>query len=165
MQRIILALVLLSAAPAYAQYAPKTRALELGTLLNNIAGDASAATRTFAIGPKIGASLTTGDDRLEGYTWLDLRFNLSVHSAVTAVTLTCNTSEDGGTTEEVLQDCSVASGTCTSSDATWSKAVTGVKVWRWRVGIKNGKRAECTVAFTSGDATDRLTVKGKVVAP
>lgn len=165
MQRYTLALVLLLAAPAAAQVNNKTRVLELGTLINNVAGNAAAASLKFTIGPNIGSSLTTGDDRLEGYTWLDLRFNHSAHSAATAVTLSCTTSEDGGTTDDILQDCSLASGVCTSSDASWSKAVSATKVWRWRVGIKNGKQAECQVALTAGDGTDRITVKGKVIAP
>ncbi len=165
MQRIVLALVLGFPSLAAAQYAVKTRTLELGTILNNIAGNASASSRTFTIGPKIGSTLTTGDDRLEGYTWLDLRFNHNVHSAASAISLSCTTSEDGGTTDDLLQDCAVATGTCTSSDASWSKSLSGTKVWRWRVGIKNGKQADCVVTITDGDGTDRLTVKGKVIAP
>jgi hypothetical protein len=164
MLRLTLAL-LLAPSVAFAQLAPKTKTLELGTLLNNVSGNASASSLTFTIGPNIGTTITTGDDRLEGYTWLDLRFNHSAHSAATAVTMTCTTSEDGGTTKEILQDCTVASGACTSDDASWSKAVSGTKKWRWRVGIKNGKQAECVVALTAGDGTDKITVKGKVVAP
>ena len=165
MQRILLAIVLLAPSVALAQVTPKTRSLELGTVLNNIDLDGAAAVRTFTIGPSIGGtSLITGDERLEGYTWLDLRFAFT-YGASTDVGLTCTTSENGGTDEDTLQDCTLASGVCTSNDASWTKAVTASKKWRWRIGIKNGKRVKCVVTSTGAGASDQLTVKAKVVAP
>ncbi len=169
MQRISLALVLafavLAPAASNAQVTPKTRTLELGTVLSNIDLDGSATVRTFTVGPNIGASIITGDDRLEGYAWMDLRFSFTYGSS-TDVGMTCTTSENGGTDKDILQDCSIASGVCTSSDASWLKAsLTASKKWRWRVGIKNGKQAQCVITSTGAGGSDQLTVKAKVVAP
>lgn len=162
--RSIIAALALAPSLALAQYAPKAKTFEIGTLLNDIALNAGASTRTFTIGPLIGTGLTTGDDKLEGYTWLDLRFKFT-YSASSDVGISCTTSENDGTDEDIIQDCTIASGVCTSSDASWLKAVSASKKWRWRIGIKNGKRATCVVTSTGAGSSDKLTVKGKVVAP
>ena len=68
-----------------------------------------------------------------------------------------------GTNLFVLQDCSTASGVCTSSDASWSKAISAAdKKWVWRVDGTGMYYLSCTATVTNGTANEHITVSGMV---
>jgi len=142
----VIALLLL---PAIAQANdPRAMFSAKVTHIDDISLNAAAATRTFNL------------SNAQGYKLLVLTFNLSARASSTDVGLTCAVSDDGGTTKAELQDCSVSSGACTSSDASWSKTVSGVKVWPWRVNVLGFKWIECVITSTAAGAGDKLTVTG-----
>jgi hypothetical protein len=105
-------------------------------------------------------SFTISTSGARGYGLLTLYISLT-WDAASAVALTCTGSNDGNTTDYALQSCSVASGACTSSDASWSKAVTASKKWIWRVDVEGIEDIECTFTDTGGGASDTLTVYGQ----
>lgn len=123
-----------------------------GTLLSAVACNASAANRTL--------SLSNPD----GYGVAILQFDFT-YNAATAITLTCNVSLDGGTTYAPLQSCAVSSGVCTSTDASWSKAVSANDDWAWRIDFLSAPNVQCTVACTGGGASDTVTVYGRLTTP
>jgi hypothetical protein len=81
-------------------------------------------------------------------------------NSVTAITMSCTGSEDQNTTDFTLQSCVVASGACTSSNASWVKDPSGMttKNWVWRVDIEGVPDIECTFTDTGGDASDSIIV-------
>jgi hypothetical protein len=81
------------------------------------------------------------------------------YNASSTVTMQCTSSNDGGTTDYILQDCVTSSGTSTCSDLTWSKgSLAADKKWPWRIDTAGFVRLECTF-LCSGAGTDALTVK------
>lgn len=83
------------------------------------------------------------------------------NNSVTALTMTCTSSPDGGTTDHTLQSCTTAAGVCTSSNASWTKdpsAITSPKCWPWRVDIEGMANLECSFANTGGTAADTINV-------
>lgn len=82
-----------------------------------------------------------------------------VYNASATVTMTCTASNDDGTTDYKIQDCTMASGTCTSNDLSWSKASGAASSnWMWRIDSTGFVRLECTL-LCSGAGTDTVTVK------
>jgi hypothetical protein len=80
-------------------------------------------------------------------------------NSITAFNMTCTGSWDSGTTDYTLQGCANASGTCTSSAATWTKnpsAITSPKCWAWRVDTTGLPELECTFTTTGGGSGDVL---------
>jgi hypothetical protein len=91
-------------------------------------------------------------------TGVQVNYTDDATTATTAITMTCDVSLDSGLTWAALQDCSVSSGTCTSSDATWSKTVSSAsKNFFWRIDALSAPRLRCTLACTGGDANDTLS--------
>jgi len=125
---------------------------KLATLVNNLGLD---ATRSFTVAPC--------NDSGDCYSTLVLTLNHSVHNSATAIAMSCTATVDDGTTDATLQECAVANGVCTSSDASWSKAVSGTAVWAWRVDVRGYPSVTCTITDTGGDAADKITVKGVLV--
>lgn len=80
------------------------------------------------------------------------------NSAGTAVVMTCTGSNDDGTTDFALQSCAVSAGTCTSTDATWSNAVSGDEDWMWKVDTQGALSVTCSFTATGGDGSDVATV-------
>jgi hypothetical protein len=83
------------------------------------------------------------------------------NTSTSAVTMTCTASDDNNTTDYKMQSCTVSSGACTSSDASWTLDPdnTGTTYWVWRVDVEGYEDFECTFAFTGGEAADLLTAK------
>ena len=123
------------------------------TLINDVALNAAAGTRTFA--------LTEQDMR--GYGILTVFVDFA-HSAATDVQMVCSASDDQGTTDFPVQSCAVAAGVCTSTDANWTKAVAGNDEWIWRVDIVGIPYLECVFSGTSGGASDKVVVTGYLSA-
>jgi hypothetical protein len=141
------------AVPADARFTNWT--YKLGTLVNNLGLDAS---RSFSVAATA----------IQGAGLLTLYISVTdANDSVTALGMTCTSSPDGGTTDYTIQDCTVASGACTSSNASWTKDPSGIsspKLWPWRVDIEgligDGSNIECTFTNTGGVAADKLTVIG-----
>ena len=145
----LLGALALGATPAQAQEG-KHRWRDVGTVLNAVACNASAGTRTWTATSGSGA----------GFGLAAFQFDFT-YNAATAVTWTCFGSLDGGTTYAELQSCSVSSGTCTSTDAVWSKAVSASDDWIWRVDFLGLSDIKCTLACTGGGASDTTIVYGR----
>jgi hypothetical protein len=145
--RFLLALlvVLGTSAVASAQIGPKHGQSGTVTVLTLADCADSAADRRFTFS-------NFGGFALSG---VQVDFN---YSAATAVTMQCEVSLDGGTTWALLQDCSVSSGTCTSSNATWSKATGSANVdFFWRIDALSAPRLRCTISCTGGGASDTFS--------
>ena len=151
MKRLLLALALLTI-PTMASADQRAIRQKLATLVDNLGLDAS---RSFTVSPC--------DANGYCYSTLVLSLNHSTHDAASAIAMTCTTSLDSGTTNATLQDCDVASGACTSNDASWTKAISGVKAWPWRVDVAGYPSVTCTITDTGGGAGDKITVLGLLV--
>lgn len=89
--------------------------------------------------------------------WVELT---DADNSVTAFNMTCYGSRDENTTDYTLQSCDVATGVCTSSDASWTKnpSALATKSWVWRVDVESMPAVNCTITDTGGDASDSMTV-------
>jgi hypothetical protein len=157
MHRIITTLLVLSlAAPVAAGEEGRALQYGLGTLLNGVALNAVAATRT--------ANIDLQNERT-GYDVLALHIAHTNASGALTITMDCfNDPDAGDAVTAQLQDCTVSTGTCTSSDADWSKAVTTSKTWVWRVDVAGlPGQVNCVFAASGAGATDTILVKGWLV--
>ncbi len=107
-------------------------------------------------------SFTRND--IQGYGLLVIYVDHSAHNTLTKLAMACTATNDGGTTDFELQDCTLAAGDCDSADASWTKGsvlspIAGVKKWPWRVDITGFEEVTCTFTPTTGSATDYLTVE------
>jgi hypothetical protein len=148
--------LLLVPALALAQPAgqPLVRLYPLGTLLDGIALNAAAGARTFRLtntgGSYAKANLVMKRTRVAG----------------TDLTMTCTSSQDGGTTNATRQTCAYDSlGVCSHVTATWKSATSATETLGWEVRIAGWKITDCVVASTSAGGTDLLTVTGDLVLP
>ena len=123
--------------------------------LNAIAGNANLASRTFVLPLDTGFTTKSG----AAYQMAVLHFKFT-YNAASKVAMTCYASDDYGSTSFTLQECTNDTGVCTSSDASWEKAVTGSANWVWRVDVSGTTYESCIITFTSGGASDALTVSG-----
>ncbi len=152
--RFIFALMLGLTVPlaARAEPVPLHRYAAYGRVINAATLDASST--TFSV------DISQPDQR---GVWSIATLWLCVTDAdnsVTAITLAMTASRDNGTTDYSLQDCSLSSGTCTSSNSTWVKnpsAMTSPKCWVWRIDTEGFAHIEGTVTDTGGTADDSLT--------
>lgn len=153
MKRLALILSLLCSANALANDVEgKARVYPIGTVLSAVALNAAEATRTASVELKTKGRL--------GYDIAIFDVAHTNDSGALTITMTCYRDRTGGTAlTSILQDCSVSSGTCTSSDAVWSKAVTASKTWPWRVDITAITGAvNCVFAAAGAGASDTITV-------
>lgn len=99
-----------------------------------------------------GAQLS-GYSKLAVYTFLD-------YTAATALSMTCSVSVEGRAEDFTLQSCSVSSGTCTSSNASWSKAISGADAyWVWVVDLVGIPSSTTVCTFTdTGGTSDKISV-------
>lgn len=152
----LLAAIALAPTLAFARGASEPQALKypLGTLVDDVALNAAAATRTASV-------LLEGSKA--GYDIAIMHIDLT-HTAATDVQMSCTITPSAADSAGVLQQCAVSAGACTSSDASWTKAVSGDKVFLWRVDISGfpGTLA-CVLSGTSAGANDKVTVKGWLV--
>lgn len=124
------------------------------TLLNNIALNAAAGTRTF--------NLTRAQTK--GYARLVLS-KKRTRVAGTDLTMACTFSFDGGTTKVEYTTCSYGTGDgiCTHVPVTWLDPDDASENQEWSVDILGRGDIECVVTSTSAGATDFLTVLGVLV--
>ncbi len=147
MKALVIALCLLAAAPAAAF---KHEASDNGRILNAVACNASAGARTWTASAGSGA----------GYAVGLIQFHLT-RVAATAVSMSCETSISAGNWA-ALQSCAVSSGVCTSTDASWTKAVSGNKNWTWRLDFLGAGDIRCTFSCTAGGASDLITAYARL---
>ena len=106
------------------------------------------------------ASKTT--DALQVGGWRFVNFNLAhVNSTATAVTMYCEGSDSGAAPWFRIQGLALSAGTFTSSDVTWSNAVTGNENWPWRVNTQAYKYVRCVFDSTGGGGSDTLTATAR----
>ncbi len=149
-------LALCVATPAFAQDVGVKRS-ERKLWLDDVDGDAAAGLLTFTIVSSGGAQTKVQGG---GYNLAVLHFYADRNATMSAVGLTCSSSDDGGTNLFVLQTCDVSSGDCTSSDASWTKAIVADKKWAWRVDITGYSYVSCVVTVTGGHSSEAITVSG-----
>lgn len=161
MRRLLMLLALLTVAPslshgaAYDAFESRARRYGLGTQLSAVALNAAAATRTMTVDL---------DNEYLGYDLMVVYIDHTNSSGALTVTMDCTNAPTASDTDATLQDCDVASGVCTSSDATWEKAVTGSKAWPWRVDISGlPGQIDCVFAAAGAGASDLATVKAWLV--
>lgn len=147
-----LALALATSYPAVAQDVGDHQFKDLGRVLNAVACNAAPAARTWTASAGQGAGWGLGA----------FQFDAAWAAAAGTMTWTCYGSLDNGTTWAELQACSVASGVCTSSDASWSKAVTAADDWIWRVDFLGVSDIKCVYACTVGAGTETATVYARM---
>jgi len=123
------------------------------TLINGIALNATASTRTFEV----------TEQEVQGYGLLDVYIN-HTNSAATDVQMDCNASNDAGATDFAIQSCSITAGVCTSTDANWTKAVAASDTWVWRIDILGFPRVNCVFSGTSAGGSDTVTVTAIAIA-
>lgn len=103
---------------------------------------------------------TTDALKVKGYRFLkwSLRY---AYGAATAVTMTCQSSEDNSTWSDIHVLQYVAYPTASSAPQVWSYAAGAAKNWDWLVPVR-GVYARCTFAATgSPTASDTLTVTAR----
>ena len=127
---------------------PSHKMQRLGTLLDEVAGNAAAASRTFEI-----------DCTVFDQVGLTVVYT---QSAGTAVTIQLYRSYDGGTTWGRIQAGALgASGTDSVSDYTISNAVSGNESYDiGPIDMRLADRLKCVVGVTNGGASDKITVVG-----
>lgn len=139
---LALAPLLIAAGPTH-NFAPNHRS---AVVMTNVPLDGSGASLSFSV-------------QTRGYGILAVTLNHSANTSSTDVGMTCTESPDGGVTNGVIQECQNASGNCTSNDARWTKAISGVKVWPWRVNVLGFRDVTCTLTSTGAAATDLISVQ------
>lgn len=152
MKRLLIVLCLLPSLVLAGEPASLSEKL---TLMDAVHGNASAGLRTFtfALGNQTSATAAR--------QMAILHFNADYTDGLTAVSMVCSASDDSGTTLFVLQECTMSSGTCTSSGVTWSKAIAAADTkWVWRVDATGYAYLSCVVTMTGGTANEHLTVTG-----
>ena len=154
MKKLACLLILLVAAPALAGGVARS---ERKVLLNAVAANAAAGSRTFTLLSIGGGSTKVADG---GYNLAVLHFYMNWTATATAVTLVCSASDDGGTTLYTMQSCDVASGVCTSSDSSWVKAISADTRWAWRVDLSGYSYISCVATVTGGAADEAISVSG-----
>lgn len=153
MRKLLSFLVILAtSAPAFAQQIGDMSWYDQGKIIDAVACNGSSTVRRF--------TLTSGSGA--GYGLLDLQVEFT-RVAATAVALSCTTSINGQATWATLQSCSVATGVCTSTDASWSKDVSGGSAnWVWRLDFLGASDVRCTFSCTAGGGSDLFTVYGRL---
>ena len=147
MKRIIFALVLLFSASAQARrhVANTTCALEQCELLNAVAANAAAASRTFEID-------VTG--------WVKATIQVDyIYTAGTAVTMTCTGSLNQGLSYASLTSTAITAGTGTVTAYVDSFAVAAASAnFLLEYDVRTYDKLKCVAAVTGGGAADTITV-------
>jgi hypothetical protein len=153
--RLLLAVVLLVPSVSVAEGVGRS---PRSVMLNAVAANAAEASRTFVLVSSGGTSSKTFTG---GYNLAVLHVNMNYTDGTTAVGLVCSVSDDGGTNKYVMQSCDVSSGACTSSDASWSKAIAAAdKKFGWRVDITGYSYVSCVATCTGGTANETISISG-----
>jgi hypothetical protein len=160
----IVAAVTLMATAAIAGDEAKHMAWPLGTLLDDVALNAAAASRTFTVGPTIGPN---NNQRLFGFSTVVLDVAYTYANTGT-LTFTCTgTGLDSSTADKTLTTCTTASGTCTLN---WAGSVvtpslSASKKFVFPLGVGALQAITCVVAHSgTPSASDKITVVGTAIA-
>lgn len=159
MRKFITALFLLVANTSFAQ--EKNRSYPLGVLLNNIALNASSATRTFTVGPSVGR------DTLLDYSKLVVEMEYDYTAAAGTIALVCLTGQTVATADKQLTTCTVSSGACTVNIGAGSFTTASLSAdtkWVLRLDVSGYKALSCTVTHGgTPTANEKLTARGYLV--
>ena len=163
MKKLIIALSLLLAAPAFASgTGPKHETFKLGTLIDDLA---FTTTPTATVPDRLTSGTVTNLAQSGlGFAMLVLEID-ATRVAYTDISMTCTHSRDGGTNVFTIQTCDTSTtlGTCTSLDAAWLKTTSVSVKYTWRVGILGLRQVACTFAATAAGAGDDVTVTGYII--
>jgi hypothetical protein len=161
MRSLIFAIVCSVAIPAFGQSHPKNRSYPLGTLLDAVALNAAAASRTFTVGPTIGR-----DDLLD-YSKLIVELYYDYSAVAGTINLTCLTGQTVATATYQMTTCSVGAAACTvniGSGNFTTASLSADTYFSLRLGISGYKALSCTVTHGGGGgANDKITVTGYLV--
>lgn len=137
------------------QLAPKQTLRSYGTTIASTALDAASSTVTLNNLERDGA-------------WGLANMYIQITDAdnsVTAITMKCYASKNGGTTNYQLQDCAIASGVATCYNLSWvhnPSGTTSPKKWIWRVETNSIEDLICVFTDTGGTSGDYILVKTDV---
>lgn len=148
----LLATLLVPAAASAQRVGPRNACVDLGDVID---AQTMESSRSFSV----------DRDTIGGWGALSVYISLTdANTSITRFDLDCTASYDGNVTDFTLQSCAVATGVCTSSDATWQKASPGSTNWVWRVDVEGYEDVECTVSVGAGTgaAADVVTVHGRL---
>ena len=166
MRRLGLLLGLLFAPAAASAQASYGRCV-LATLLNDVALNGAAATRTFTIAkPTTNAPGTCAlvDSSGRSYRQLNL-FLKFTHANNGTLSTSCTFSPDAGTNDYEPTTCDVSSGTCTLAFAgTWTTpSLSAAKKYTFPVTILGYSHIECVTTHGGApNASDKLHVIGEL---
>lgn len=124
-------------------------------LLNDVALNAAAGSRTFEWAGVLGYETVVF---LIDYT----------HANNGTLTLTCTVSDDANTTDYKPTTCEVSSGTCAvkTGGVFVTDSLSASLKYAVRMGIRGYKDLQCVIAHGgSPNASDTVTINGYVVAP
>lgn len=133
-----------TASAIHNQYDVRATGLTAPQVMNDVACNASEATRTW----------TSNADDGQGYAVGIFQLNFT-YNAATALTATCSVSMDGQTTWAQLNGCDdTTDGVCTLQDASWTKGVTANENIPFRVDFLGYPDIKCVITCTGGGASD-----------
>jgi len=177
MRNLIIALCLLAPTTGMAQ-AKHRQVRKLATLLDAVALNAAAASRTFYIGARddcgrnnscdpTSATDTSKGDAVTAFDAVGLELSFDYTANAGAITLTCTEGQTRATATGRIPTATLASGTYTLA---WSGVVTSPSlsadtIWRVEFNLGAAPVTKCVVSHggTPG-ATDKITVTGWLIA-
>jgi hypothetical protein len=108
----------------------------------------------------LNAAVTTDGIKTKGYRWVEWTFQY-VFGAATAVTMTCQQSEDNVVWANIQALNFTVFPTATSATMVWSEAVTASGNWVWTVP-NHGVYMRCIFNGTGASSSDKVTPKARV---
>lgn len=138
-----------------ATFEGRARRYPYGTLINDVALNAAAASRTLTLDL---------DYPRDGYDSAVFHVVHTNSAGALDIIMSCTVTPTAGDTAGAAQECTLSSGVCTSDDASWKKSVTGSKAWVWRVDIGGYPGdVKCVFSAAGAGANDKITVKSWLV--
>jgi hypothetical protein len=137
------------------------RSYPLGSLLTAVALNGAASTRTFVVGPTLGA------DSLRAFQKVvfDVEFTHANNGTITFTCLGTATDTTANATRSI-STCTLASGVCTLNWAgvIVTPSLTASKAWMHEQGTGGAGVLSCTVAHGGApNGSDKVTVRGVAV--
>ena len=126
--------------------------VDLGLKLDGIPCSASPQLR----------SISTPTAIAVGYAVGTFQINFT-RSAATAVNMKCYGSMDSNQTFAQFQACSVSSGVCESTNASWSKTVSSSTNWIWRVDFLGNSDVRCEIECVGGTSSDIINARLRIM--
>jgi len=150
---------------AFAQEGVRHATYDLGTLLDAVALNGAAATRTFTVGPTLSNRIN-----LVGFSTIGFDVNYT-YSAGGVLTFTCTGTSGSGAAAtyavNTLTTCTTSAGTCTLN---WAGVVNtptlaADKKFNFPLGVSSLQSVKCAVSLSGSPAAgDIVTVKGTAIA-